>query len=72
MKRYSIKELTGMPQDRNQLYNYKDQVGDRDRNVFDDIDVIARFRGLQCGCDYAEAFVTAQHAYRMTAKRILP
>lgn len=26
MKRYSIKELTGMPQDRNQLYNYKDQV----------------------------------------------
>ena len=52
--------------------NYKDQVGDREKNVFEDIDVIARFRGLQCGCEYAEAFVMGQHAYRMNAGRILP
>ena len=52
--------------------NYKEQIGDKQKNYFDDIEIIARFRGLQCGCDYAEGFIMAQNAYRMTTKRVLP
>lgn len=50
--------------------NYKDAVGDG--NFFDDVTTIARYRGIQCGVQYAEGFRMAHNAFRVSPKRILP
>lgn len=50
--------------------NYKDAVGDKD---FLEANIIqSRYRGIQCGVDYAEGFRMANDAFRVFPKRILP
>ena len=50
--------------------NYKDAVGDKD---FLEANMIqSRYRGIQCGVDYAEGFRMANDAFRVFPKRILP
>ena len=34
--------------------------------------IASRYRGMQCGVQYAEAFVRVNDAYRMTTERLLP
>ena len=50
--------------------NYKDAVGDKD---FLEANMIqSRYRGIQCGVEYAEGFRMANDAFRVFPKRILP
>lgn len=51
--------------------NYKDAVGDG-TNYFEEVEVIGRYRGMQCGVKYAEGFRMANDAFRVVPKRILP
>ncbi len=51
--------------------NYKDVISDG-QNFFDEVRVINRYRGMQCGVKYAEGFRMAQDAFRVVPKRILP
>ena len=50
--------------------NYKDAVGDKD--FLEATMIQARYRGIQCGVDYAEGFRMANDAFRVFPKRILP
>ena len=50
--------------------NYKDAVGDKD--FFEDYYTIAKYRGLQCGVECAEAFRMANDAFRVVPYRVLP
>ena len=50
--------------------NYKEVMGDKD--FFEDYYTIARYRGIQCGVQYAEGFRMAYDAYRVVPRRILP
>jgi LmbE family N-acetylglucosaminyl deacetylase len=50
--------------------NYKDAVASKD--FFDDYYTIARYRGIQCGVEYAEAFRMANDAFRVVPYRVLP
>ena len=50
--------------------NYKDAVGKGD--FFDDVSLIARYRGMQCGVQYAEGFRMGHNAFRVSPHRILP
>ncbi|MBO5069277.1 MAG: PIG-L family deacetylase [Roseburia sp.] len=50
--------------------NYKDTMADKD--FFDDYRTIARYRGIQCGVEFAEGFRMANDAYRVVPRRILP
>ena len=50
--------------------NYKDAVGDKD--FFENYYTIAKYRGLQCGVEYAEAFRMANDAFRVVPYRVLP
>ena len=50
--------------------NYKDTMADKD--FFDNYYTIAKYRGLQCGVEYAEAFRMANDAFRVVPRRILP
>ena len=50
--------------------NYKDTVADKD--FFEDNDIIAKYRGLQCGVEYAEGFRMANDAFRVVPFRVLP
>ena len=43
-----------------------------DSDVMENTRVAARFRGLQCGCKYAEGFRPCTTDLRMTTKRLLP
>ena len=52
--------------------NYKDAVGDKDKDFFDNMMTMAKFRGMQCGVDYAEGFVMANDAFRVVPYRVLP
>lgn len=52
--------------------NYKEQVGDKGKNFVDDVRIIAEYRGMQCGVQYAEAFRMAYDAYRVAPYRVLP
>ncbi|MBR2721583.1 MAG: PIG-L family deacetylase [Clostridia bacterium] len=48
-------------------------IRDHDHIDFaDSVRVIAKFRGLQCGCAYAEAFTQCRVSQKMTTKRLLP
>ena len=50
--------------------NYKDIMGDKD--FTDDCLLISRFRGMQCGVEFAEGFRMANDAYRTHPFRVLP
>ncbi|MBR2376385.1 MAG: PIG-L family deacetylase [Clostridia bacterium] len=52
--------------------NYKDALGNGDKNFFDGMITMAKFRGMQCGVDYAEGFRMANDAFRVVPRRILP
>lgn len=50
--------------------NYKDIMGDKD--FTDDCLLMSRFRGMQCGVEFAEGFRMANDAYRTHPYRVLP
>ena len=50
--------------------NYKDAIGSS--NFFDTREVVAKYRGMQCGVKYAEGFIMSNDAFRVVPKRILP
>ena len=50
--------------------NYKDALEGQD--FFDGVEIMGRFRGLQCGVKYAEGFRMGYDAYRIAPKRVLP
>ena len=50
--------------------NYKDTMGNQ--NFFEQYEIIARYRGIQCGVKYAEGFVMANDAFRVVPYRVLP
>ena len=50
--------------------NYKDAL--KDQSFFDKYRIIAQYRGLQCGVDYAEGFRMAYDAFRVAPYRVLP
>ena len=50
--------------------NYKDTMTGKD--FFEDYDIIAKYRGIQCGVPYAEGFRMANDAFRVIPYRILP
>ena len=50
--------------------NYKDTLSDQ--NFFEQYRTIARYRGIQCGVQYAEGFRMANDAFRVAPFRVLP
>ncbi len=50
--------------------NYKDALSGK--SFFDDYYTIARYRGIQCGVEYAEGFRMANDAFRVVPYRVLP
>jgi len=52
--------------------NYKDTLGEQQTDFTDDFRTIARYRGMQCGVEYAEAFRMAYDGYRVVPRRVLP
>lgn len=50
--------------------NYKETMANKD--FFEDYRTIARYRGIQCGVEYAEGFRMANDAFRVVPRRILP
>ena len=50
--------------------NYKDTMADKD--FLDQYYTIAKYRGIQCGVNYAEGFRMANDAYRVVPYRVLP
>ena len=52
--------------------NYKDSLGDEKKDFFEGYTILAKFRGTQCGVEYAEAFRMAYDAYRVVPYRVLP
>ena len=50
--------------------NYKDTLADKD--FFESYEIIAKYRGIQCGVEYAEGFRMANDAYRVVPYRVLP
>ena len=50
--------------------NYKDTLADKD--FFEQYYTIAKYRGLQCGVEYAEGFRMANDAFRVAPFRVLP
>ena len=50
--------------------NYQDTMAGK--NFIDDYRTIARYRGIQCGVEYAEGFRMANDAYRVVPRRVLP
>ena len=51
--------------------NYKDTL-DENSDFFKNVVITNKFRGMQCGVEYAEAFVMARDGYRVVPRRILP
>lgn len=52
--------------------NYQDALGKKEKDFFEDYYTIARYRGIQCGVEYAEGFRMANDAFRVVPRRILP
>ncbi len=50
--------------------NYKDTMKDKD--FFENYYTIAKYRGIQCGVEYAEGFRMANDAFRVVPYRVLP
>ena len=50
-----------------------DWLNDHDgTDSIDQIKLVAKFRGMQCGVEYAEAFTQCQAYLKGTTKRLLP
>ena len=52
--------------------NYKETLGNKEADFTENACITARFRGMQCGVEYAEAFRMAYDAYRVVPRRVLP
>lgn len=52
--------------------NYKDTIGEKKSDFTDNLRTVARYRGMQCGVEYAEAFRMAYDGYRVVPRRVLP
>ena len=52
--------------------NYKDSLGHGKKDFFEGYTTLAKYRGMQCGVEYAEAFRMAYDAYRVVPRRVLP
>lgn len=50
--------------------NYKETMADQD--FFENYYTIAKYRGIQCGVQYAEGFRMANDAFRVVPYRVLP
>ncbi|MBQ1981660.1 MAG: hypothetical protein II229_00360, partial [Clostridia bacterium] len=50
--------------------NYKDTLANKD--FLEQYYTVARYRGLQCGVEYAEGFRMANDAFRVAPFRVLP
>lgn len=50
--------------------NYKETMEGKD--FFEESNIIARYRGMQCGVEFAEGFRMANDAYRVVPYRVLP
>lgn len=50
--------------------NYKETMADKD--FMEQYYTIAKYRGIQCGVEYAEGFRMANDAYRVVPYRVLP
>ena len=50
--------------------NYKDVMDGK--NFLEQYYTMARYRGMQCGVEYAEGFRMANDAYRVVPYRVLP
>ncbi len=50
--------------------NYKDTLSDKD--FFENYYTIAKYRGIQCGVEFAEGFRMANDAFRVVPYRVLP
>lgn len=50
--------------------NYKDTMSDKD--FFENYYTIAKYRGIQCGVEFAEGFRMANDAFRVVPYRVLP
>jgi len=50
--------------------NYKETMADKD--FFENYYTIAKYRGIQCGVEYAEGFRMANDAFRVVPYRVLP
>jgi len=44
----------------------------KDKDFFESYEIMARFRGIQCGVDYAEGFRMSNDAFRVVPYRVLP
>jgi N-acetylglucosamine malate deacetylase 1 len=63
------KKVSMLAEHRTQLEWLRDRAG---IDVLEDVRTVARFRGLQCGVRYAEAFRTCNVYLRSTTRRLLP
>ncbi len=53
--------------------NYSETVGRHpESSYFEHVRITAKYRGMQCGVDYAEGFRIANDAYRIRPMRLLP
>ena len=52
--------------------NYKDTYKDDIGAFTEGVELTARYRGMQSGVKYAEGFIRANDAFRVTCERILP
>ncbi len=52
--------------------NLQDHDSQGEAGLFRDPSITAQYRGMQCGVKYAEAFVRAIKAHRVTPERLLP
>ena len=43
-----------------------------DRDLLEEMEIVARYRGLQCGSHYAESFCLTRRSGRLRAERLLP
>ena len=53
--------------------NYTETVGQqKESSYFENVRIAAKYRGMQCGVEYAEGFRIANDAYRIRPRRLLP
>lgn len=52
--------------------NYKDAYKGDQSKFFENIEITGKYRGMQSGVKYAEGFIRARDAFRMSCERVLP
>ena len=52
--------------------NYKEALGEKKKDFFENVEITGRYRGIQCGVEYAEGFRSANDAFRVRPYRLLP